>query len=275
MVPLRYGWPLRGAVYALVGVLTFVTQPPGATAIRAQFAGYLVAGAGLFAGFLLDLGWRDARYRTRALTVILLVISVGAGFAAGAGRHENNCAIMLNGTAALAAGYRLDSRTAWAITAVGILAFETNWVIYGDGYAQLSTFLLQPLGPVVGLLLGQVLRGRQVQSEQSAALLARTHQLQEQQRRAGVLDERARIAREIHDVLAHSLGALGIQIQAARAVLTDSRNIDRAVEVLITAQRMASEGLTETRRAVHALRTDIGPLDSELGQVTAGHDCGC
>jgi len=47
-------------------------------------------------------------------------------------------------------------------------------------------------------------------------------------------------------VLAHSLGALGIQIQAVRAVLTDQQDIDRAVEILLTAQRMATDGLNET-----------------------------
>jgi signal transduction histidine kinase len=42
-------------------------------------------------------------------------------------------------------------------------------------------------------------------------------------------------------------------------------------DVLVTAQRMAAEGLAETRRAVHALRTDHRPLPEELGRVTAGH----
>jgi signal transduction histidine kinase len=115
------------------------------------------------------------------------------------------------------------------------------------------------------------LRGRRIQAEQSAALLAQTRDLQAQERQVDVLGERARIAREIHDVLAHSLGALGIQIQLARAVLTDQRDVDRAVDVLVTAQRMAAEGLAETRRAVHALRTDHRPLNTELGQVSADH----
>jgi signal transduction histidine kinase len=110
-----------------------------------------------------------------------------------------------------------------------------------------------------------------VQAEQSAALLAQYEQLRAEQRRADVLDERTRIAREIHDVLAHSLGALGIQIQAAKAVLTDQHDIDRAVDVLTTAQRMAADGLTETRRAVHALRVDSVPLGDELAAVAETH----
>ena len=83
--------------------------------------------------------------------------------------------------------------------------------------------------------------------------------------------ERTRIAREIHDVLAHSLGALGIQIQAAKAMLTDRGDIDRAVDALATAQRMAADGLTETRRAVHALRVDTLPLGEELAALADTH----
>ena len=110
-----------------------------------------------------------------------------------------------------------------------------------------------------------------MQAEQAAALVEQYERLRAEQRRADVLDERTRIAREIHDVLAHSLGALGIQIQAAKAVLTDQRDIDRAVEVLSTAQRMAADGLTETRRAVHALRVDSVPLGDELAALVETH----
>ncbi|MEK8171598.1 hypothetical protein NKH77_25720 [Streptomyces sp. M19] len=55
------------------------------------------------------------------------------------------------------------------------------------------------------------------------------------------------------------LGALGIQIQAARALLTDHHDSERAADVLAGAQRLAADGLVETRRAVHALRADTAP----------------
>ena len=54
-------------------------------------------------------------------------------------------------------------------------------------------------------------------------------------------------------------------------MLTDDKDIDRAVKIRATAQRMASDGLTETRRAVHALRADARPLDEELRRVTSVH----
>jgi signal transduction histidine kinase len=118
-------------------------------------------------------------------------------------------------------------------------------------------------------MVGRNRAAYRIQAEQAAVLLAQRERLQAQQRRADLLDERARIAREIHDVLAHSLGALGIQIQAARSVLTDRGDIPMASDLLAAAQRMAAEGLVETRRAIHALRTGTLPLEEELGKVAS------
>jgi signal transduction histidine kinase len=124
--------------------------------------------------------------------------------------------------------------------------------------------------PLSGLLLGRVVRGRRVQAEQSAALLAQTQQLLAEQGRADVLGERTRIAREIHDVLAHSLGALSIQIQTARAVLTDHHDLDRAVDILATtattsadpadaAERGWNSGMKFPARLIPARRGKINP----------------
>jgi signal transduction histidine kinase len=260
---------IRAFFFAVVGVLTFVIQPPGATAENAQLVAYVLAGLGLLAWALADMWPAVARYRAGALPVILGVIAVAGGFACTAGSNENNCPVMLASMATTGAGAAIGLGTGWLVTAASIVAIDANWLIYRDGSAQLSAFLLFPLVPLTGLLFGRVLHGRRVQAEQSAALLAQTQQLLAARGQADVLGERARIAREIHDVLAHSLGALGIQIQAARAVLTDHQDIDRAVEILLTAQRMAADGLTETRRAVHALRSDSRPLDEELSRATA------
>jgi signal transduction histidine kinase len=117
-------------------------------------------------------------------------------------------------------------------------------------------------------VIGRNRAGYRIQAEQAATLLAQRERLETEQRRADLLDERARIAREIHDVLAHSLGALGIQIQAARAVMARERDIDRADGLLGVAQQMAAEGLEETRRAIHALRDDTLPLGEELARVS-------
>ena len=191
-------------------------------------------------------------------------MAVAAGFACAAG-SGGTLLVVFAFIAALGAGSELGLVQALAVTAAGILAIEVGGLIFGDSYGGLLGLPAIVLG---GLIIGRNRGAYRVQAEQAAALLAQHERLQAEQRRADLLEERARIAREIHDVLAHSLGALGIQIQAARAVLTDHADTDKASEILVAAQRMAAEGLVETRRAVQALRADTLPLDEELALVS-------
>ena len=100
------------------------------------------------------------------------------------------------------------------------------WVAGPLNGSTLGTLAGYPLLIVACLSWGRNRRAYRVQAEQAAALLEQYERVRAEQRRADVLDERTRIAREIHDVLAHSLGALGIQIQAAKAMLTDHRDVD-------------------------------------------------
>jgi signal transduction histidine kinase len=95
--------------------------------------------------------------------------------------------------------------------------------------------------------------------EQMELALAREQTAREEHARAAALDERARIAREMHDVLAHSLSALSLNLQGARLMLTRDGASQQAINQVERAQRLAAEGLTEARRAVSALREDTVP----------------
>lgn len=76
--------------------------------------------------------------------------------------------------------------------------------------------------------------------------------------------ERERVAREIHDVLAHTLSALAVQLEATR-VLAERRPGDPGVaEAIGRSHRLAREGLDEARRAVGALRGEAAPGPDEL-----------
>jgi signal transduction histidine kinase len=165
--------------------------------------------------------------------------------------------------------YAADGLSVQAVLAcalLGVAAAEVGGVVFNGGA---GTFLGFPLVLAVGVLMGRTRASLRVQAEQARKLLAQHEQLRAEQRRADVLEERTRIAREIHDVLAHSLGALGIQIQTVRALLTVHNDPVHALEALAAAQRMASDGLNETRRAVHALRADALPLHDEVARATA------
>ncbi len=260
-------WLTRSAGFAVVATLAFLNPPRGPHAQLAATLGVCLLGVALALWGLIELYPPAARRRERDLPLALGLVAVVAGFASTPG-GGGEFMVSFAGVAVMSAGAELSATAGLAVFAAGILAVEIGGVLFSQDVGTLLGF---PLLLVFGLLLGRNRGAYRIQAEQSATLLAQYERLQAEQRRADVLDERTRIAREIHDVLAHSLGALGIQIQAARAVLVDQGNIDRAVEVLATAQRMAADGLVETRRAVHALRVDTLPLNEELAHAVDVH----
>ena len=255
-------WVSRGLGFAWLGVLSFLLAPPhGVAAMATLIASYSVAVAGVLGWALLDFHPAGPRYRRSAFPVVLGAVAVGSGFASAVGGGAT-AMIALAFVATMVAGGDCDLGAALAVTAVGVLATEVSGLTVG--VANYGTLLGLPAITAAGPIVGRNRAAYRVQAEQAAALLAQREQLEAEHRRGDLLDERARIAREIHDVLAHSLGALAIQIQAARSVLTDRRDVEQASELLEAAQRMATEGLAETRRAVHALRADTLPLTEEL-----------
>jgi signal transduction histidine kinase len=261
---IRVYWLIRVTAFAVIGILALISPPHSAAQQAVQIACFAAAGLAL-------LGWIAAdavpRYRARGLPVALGVLASAGGVAAvtsGSGQTL----VAFSCVAAMWAAREAGLRAGVAVAAAGIVPLWIAGAIAGSTFGTLGG---DPLLIAVCAMFGLNLRSYRVQAEQSAALLAQHERLRAEQRRADVLDERSRIAREIHDVLAHSLGALGIQIQAAKAMLTDHGDVDRAVAALTTAQRMAADGLTETSRAVHALRVDTLPLAEELAAVVDTH----
>lgn len=93
----------------------------------------------------------------------------------------------------------------------------------------------------------------EIAHEENAALQV---QFVAQAREAGILDERQRMAREIHDTLAQGLTGVITQIEAARQVRNRASDTDRHLE---NAARLARVSLDEARRSVRAMQP--GPLD--------------
>lgn len=84
---------------------------------------------------------------------------------------------------------------------------------------------------------------------------------------SAALAERARIAREIHDVLAHSLSAQLVHLEAARLLIERGADRETILERVVAARGMARDGLAETRQAVSALRGEMTPLEDFLTEV--------
>jgi signal transduction histidine kinase len=93
-------------------------------------------------------------------------------------------------------------------------------------------------------------------------------QLLVQAREAGVLDERQRMAREIHDTLAQGLAGILTQLQAAEQTLGEPATAGRYVA---NAMNLARDSLTEARRTVHAVQSQVlaeSRLPDAIGDVT-------
>jgi signal transduction histidine kinase len=257
-------WFIRVGACVLIGVLTFAISPTTGRDLAVELAAYAIGVAVM--AYLLVTDIRMSNTVPTAPPAALGVMAACAGvtcLAPNGGALIGFCVI-----AALIAGSDTAPLSGWLVGATAILAVEVGAILYNANTARVVGYPLILLATFIG---GRNRRAYRIQAEQSATMLAQVEQLRTEQRHVAVLDERARIAREIHDVLAHSVGALGIHIQAVRAVLADDRDIERALGLLEQAQRMATDGLVETRRAVQALRGDATGLDEQIVALAQTH----
>ncbi|MFE7228818.1 sensor histidine kinase [Nocardioides sp. NPDC057577] len=135
-------------------------------------------------------------------------------------------------------------------------------------YVLLTTMmnLLYFAGAIVG---GQVAwrgaRQKAELAEQAATIAAQSGQLQ----RRAVIDERLRIARELHDVVAHHVAVVGVQAAAGRKLLERGRpgDIEGAAEALGNVETSAREGVTQMRSLLGTLRDPAGETETEAEGV--------
>ncbi|MFJ5534735.1 sensor histidine kinase [Streptomyces sp. NPDC093261] len=203
------------------------------------------------------------RQRIAGMTAYMLLGSLLLPLA-----HETTYAAFFPYVAARAVGVKLASRRAAASVAMT-----------GALVAAGATRLMEVLAPqasqwpwwvtlTVGLpvYIGISNRDR-LDALHSAQLAAEEAQhARELETREAALIERGRIAREVHDVLGHSLSGIALQLDMADA-LRDSGREDEATAAIRRARALAVDSISETRRAVHALREDTLPVPDALRQL--------
>ncbi|MGA5334917.1 sensor histidine kinase [Streptomyces cellulosae] len=146
----------------------------------------------------------------------------------------------------------LRVRTRVSVEALALTALVT-WVLQGWIGARdyQSTGLLAVLLSAVVVVLGIALRGRR---EARAELEQQTTLTAEERARRTLLEERGRIARELHDVVAHHMSVISIQAQVAPHLVKDPP--DELRENLAGIRQNAVEALTELRRVLDVLRSE-------------------
>jgi signal transduction histidine kinase len=169
------------------------------------------------------------------------------------------------------AGGKLASRTAalW-VAAAGAFscAAAIRWVAMIDPVPGQWPWWV---GFLVGIpvFIGISRRDRMVAVYNARRAVAETERAAASEAREAALLERARIAREIHDVLGHSLSGIALQLDMADA-LAGSGRADEAVLAVRKARGLAVDSIAETRRAVYALREDTLPLPASLRLLASG-----
>ncbi len=116
------------------------------------------------------------------------------------------------------------------------------------------------------LLMAHRLREANEQAEELVVELEQTRQAQAQ---AAAMAERQRLAREMHDVLAHSLSGLMLQLEGARMLASSGQEKDVLAATIDRAHQLAKSGLDEARHAIGMLRDDALPGPDELPALTA------
>jgi signal transduction histidine kinase len=169
------------------------------------------------------------------------------------------------------AGLRVEVTPAAPVLLVGTLAVAVSDLIYNGSALGLLAYVL---GLAVALLAASTARQRVVRAEQAELLLAQTQRSHEEQLRVARLEESTRIARDIHDVLAHTLAGLTIQLEATGALLEQGADRDAVLARVHRAHELARDGLAETRRAVGALRGDAVSARAGIEALVAEYRSG-
>ena len=171
------------------------------------------------------------------------------------------------GVAALSAASVLELAPAAAIAGLGIAATAVGVAVNGASVALVGG---AATGAVAGIAIGVTLRQQQERLAHAARLALAEQRTELAHERAEVLAERNRIAREVHDVLAHTLSALSVQIEALDSLIVGNAHVTEVRDALQRSRRLVIEGLDETRRAVRVLRDEPVAVVEQVAALVRG-----
>ncbi len=131
---------------------------------------------------------------------------------------------------------------------------------HGDRYVVLIILLSWPLSVGLGLFIDGLVRQGRERARLILELQATQQQLAEASRQAGIIQERQRLACDIHDTFTQGLSSIVMQIEAMEATLPpdDTKSRQRLSQV----GRIARENLAEARRLLWALQPEASPRAS-------------
>lgn len=252
--------PLAFVAVALVEISGVRAKPrPGLTG---DHLGILIALIGFAAGVLGVMRIRRGDAAAQAPFFAVLVLSSAALVAL----QPKGPAFLGAFIAVAAATMRVGGPPGTAIVVLALVVLPVAEIAGKD--KSVFGALLQELGVIAFYVIARLARRLAEGQEEAERLLRRLEETRDAQAHAAVLAERQRLAREMHDVLAHSLSGLALQLEGAR--LRAAGHDDPAlVEALERARHLARNGIDEARRAIGMLRDDELPGTERLPALVA------
>ena len=239
--------PLRVWVVAIVVLVALTSHPAvGLTGRHLALTVCLVV-------FVIEmLFWPILPYGTVAARVGELAF-MGASAVAIVVLQPNGLSELPGSAVVFIAGVALSPVLAAVIGTAVIVGVAIALQQAGAGVAAIAASAL--LCAVLGVT-GALLRRYRLSQEATELLLAKLEDARDDQARAAAVAERASIARELHDVLAHSLSGLSIQLEVVRKLAANADAPAELRSAIDGAADLAKQGLVEARVAVGALRRD-------------------
>jgi signal transduction histidine kinase len=163
---------------------------------------------------------------------------------------------------------RLDLRAAAAVAVAGVVVFDVELAVDHSGGAVFMVVVAG--GAAFFFFMGTLLRNEHEQRTRADRLVVELEESRAAERTAAAFAERSRLAREMHDVLAHTLSGLVLQLDGA-TLLARVEGSDELTATVERAQTLAHDGLAEARDAISALRGDTLPGPERLTELVAEH----
>jgi signal transduction histidine kinase len=190
------------------------------------------------------------------LTVAMILGAIAAESLLGVSLQKPDAPLLMALVAVYTAGAYLPLWEAVAGLALGIAGIGASFA--GSSTNGHSDFAFTSVVVTAGWLVGRGMHGRVTQA---AVLVERTQRLEQEaeaERAAAVAEERRRIARDLHDVIAHSVSVMVVQAGAAEDVF--ERDPAAVLEPIRAVQETGRGALVEISRLLGLLREDGAEL---------------
>jgi signal transduction histidine kinase len=163
-----------------------------------------------------------------------------------------------------------DGRRSLVIAGVGIAVLTTGWLVAAadvEPRAAIGWVFFRIAASVMAAALGESVRSRRVIAAEAQERARQAERTREEEARSRVDAERLRIAREVHDTVAHAIAIINVQAGVTAYLL--GKRPDRVREALLTIEQTSAQALHEMRAILGVLRdTDNGRTPHPgLGQI--------